>query len=271
MEYPADLPQRHRAFLEKALAALEVDPRLAGVAAGGSFVTGGMDEFSDLDLVIAVDPASYDEVIADRRQIAAGLGNLLAAFTGEHVGEPRLLICLYGPTPLHVDLKFVRLDETVERVEDPASLLDRSGHLAEALGGGDAEYPQPDLQWIEDRFWIWIHYGVAKAGRGELFEAHDFLAYLRMQVLGPLALLASGAQPTGVRKIEALAPQYVDRLRATLASHDAENCLDALSASADLYVSLRDQFAPDTLIRGRSAQLAAMEYLRAIREDLRSS
>ena len=38
---------------------------------------------------------------------AAGLGPLLACFTGEHVGEPRLLIALYGPPPVHVDLKFV--------------------------------------------------------------------------------------------------------------------------------------------------------------------
>jgi hypothetical protein len=31
---------------------------------------------------------------------------LLVGFTGEHVGEPRVLICLYGPPVLHVDLKF---------------------------------------------------------------------------------------------------------------------------------------------------------------------
>lgn len=266
-----NLPDRHRTFLEQALPALERDVRLAGVAAAGSFVTGGMDEFSDVDLVIAVDPAAYDEVMADRQQIAAGLGNLLAAFTGEHVGEPRVLICLYGPTPLHVDLKFVRLDEAGDRVEDPVVLLDRDGRLAEVLGGSDAEHPQPDLQWIEDRFWIWIHYGASKAGRGELFEAHDFLAYLRMQVLGPLALLASGAQPTGVRKIEASAPTYVEQLRATIGAYDADACLAALEVSADLYLGLREQLAPDNLIRGRSAQLAAMEYLAAMRENCRSA
>jgi len=250
---------------------LEGDTRLAGVAAGGSFVTGAMDEFSDLDFVIAVEPDSYDEVMADRRQIAAGLGNLLAAFTGEHVDEPRVLICLYGPTPLHVDLKFVRLDEAGDRVEDPVVLLDRDDQLARVLGSGEAEFPQLDMQWIEDRFWIWIHYGASKAGRGELFEAHDFLAYLRVQVLGPLALLASGAKPTGVRKIESSAPAYVDPLRATIGGYDAEECLAALQASADLYLGLREQLAPDNLIRGRSAQQAAMEYLSAMREDCPSS
>jgi len=267
MKSPPDLPTPHREFLERAVPVLERDARIAGVAAGGSFVTGGMDEFSDLDLVIAVDPDSYDEVMADRRQIAAGLGNLLAAFTGEHVGEPRVLICLYGPELLHVDLKFVRLDEAGDRVEDPIILVDRDGRLAEVFGGGGAEYPQPDLQWIEDRFWIWIHYGASKACRGELFEAHDFLAYLRMQVLGPLALLASGAQPMGVRKIETSAPDYVDPLRATIGSYDPEACLAALEASAELYIELRDQLAPADLILGRSAEQAAMEYLAAMRDD----
>ncbi len=261
------LLEPHREFLERALPRLEADARLAGVAAGGSLVSGGMDEFSDIDLVIAVEPISYQEVMADRRQIAASLGNLLAAFTGEHVGEPRVLICLYGPAPLHVDLKFVRLDEAADRVEEPAILLDRDGQFAAAMGTGDAEFPVPNLQWIEDRFWVWIHYGAGKVGRGELFEAHDFLAFLRTQVLGPLALQASGARPTGVRRLETAAPAYVDSLRATLGAHDAGACLAALAESARLYVELRDHLAPATLIRGRSAQQAAMDYLAAMRDD----
>ena len=45
--------------------------------------------------------------MGERRTIAESCGGLLAAFTGEHVGEPRLLICLYGPPLAHVNLKFV--------------------------------------------------------------------------------------------------------------------------------------------------------------------
>ena len=47
--------------------------------------------------------------MAQRKVLAGTLGHLLHAFTGEHVGEPRLLICLYGPELLHVDLKFMDL------------------------------------------------------------------------------------------------------------------------------------------------------------------
>jgi predicted nucleotidyltransferase len=263
----AHLPAPHRAFLERALPVLADDSRIVGVGLGGSFVAGGFDEFSDLDLVIAVAPDAYEDVMGDRRRIAASLGNVLGAFTGEHVGEPRLLICLYGPTPLHVDLKFVRLDAAADRVEDPAILSDRDDGYRKVLETTPAEYPALDLQWIEDRFWIWIHYGALKVGRGELFEAHDFLAFLRMQVLGPLVLAASDARPSGVRKIEMAAPQYVDRLRGTLGAHDRRACLEALAACADLYVALRDEQAAGDLIRGRSAEIAAREFLDALANE----
>lgn len=120
---------------------------------------------------------------------AARLGPLLAAFTGEHVGEPRLLICLYGPPRVHVDLKFVALDALAERIEDPVLLWDRSGDVRRRLDATPARYPQPDLQWIEDRFWIWVHCAATKLARRELFEALNMIACPRDRVLGPLALL----------------------------------------------------------------------------------
>ncbi|MCE2724605.1 MAG: nucleotidyltransferase domain-containing protein [bacterium] len=111
----------HSTFLARALRLLQADQRFVGVAAAGSFANGMMDEFSDLDLVIAVEPTDAEAVSVERHTIAAGLGPLVAAFTGEHVGEPRVLICLYdgdeGGSPLHVDLKFVSLPEIANRVD----------------------------------------------------------------------------------------------------------------------------------------------------------
>jgi hypothetical protein len=233
-----------------------MDQRLVGIAAGGSFVTNSMDEFSDLDLVIAVEREHYAEVMAERMQIAASLGKLLAAFTGEHVGEPRVLICLYEDPLLHVDLKFVSLEDVATRVEDPAVLWERDERLSSALAHGRAEYPARSSQWIEDRFWIWVHYAATRIARGELFEAIDFLSFLRGTVLGPLALARAGAQPSGVRKIETLAPGFAQELRRTVASHDAADCLRALRASVELYRSL----TPDRSDRERVAD-AAINYL----------
>jgi predicted nucleotidyltransferase len=118
-------------------------PALVGVAAGGSFATGRMDEFSDLDLVVVAHPSSWPGVLDQRRALAASLGPLLVSFTGEHVGEPRLLICLYGPPLTHVDLKFVAPADLRVRVEDPVLLWDRDGSVAAALAQGHAAIHSP--------------------------------------------------------------------------------------------------------------------------------
>src|SRR6185369_7549899 len=138
---PSSLPESHREFLQRSVARLADDQRLVGVAAGGSFITKSMDEFSDLDLIIAIEPAHQAEVMSERMNIASSLGKLLAAFTGEHVGEPRVLICLYEKPLLHVDLKFVSLDDVATRVEDPCVLWERDGRFSSALAQGKAEYP----------------------------------------------------------------------------------------------------------------------------------
>jgi hypothetical protein len=194
--------------------------------------------------------------MAERMQIAASLGKLLAAFTGEHVGEPRVIICLYEEPLLHVDLKLVSLEDVATRVEDPADHCERDERLSSALAQRRAEYPARSPQWIEDRFWIWVHYAATKIARGELFEAIDFLSFLRGTVLGPLALARAGAQPSGVRKIETLAPDFAIELRRTVASHDAADCLRALRACVELYHSL----TPDRS-DGKRVEDVAINYL----------
>jgi predicted nucleotidyltransferase len=236
---PASVPQRHAEFLRRAIEILENDLRVARVAVGGSHLAGTMDEFSDLDLIVGVRAEHFDDVMGERRAIAAMLGPLLSSFTGEHVGEPRLLICLYGPELLHVDLKFVSVAEGEPVGEDPV--------------------PPPNEQWIEDRFWTWVHYGATKIGRGELFEAVDFLAFLRFVVLGPLALHRAGARATGVRKIETVVPDFARELEKTIARYDAADCARALTECVRLYRSLRGD------VSRNGAEDAAMVYLDQIR------
>ena len=67
------VPGPHREFLEK-IELLQSDERIVGVAAGGSFIGNSLDEFSDLDLVVAVEPTDYSNVMHDRHSIAAMLG-----------------------------------------------------------------------------------------------------------------------------------------------------------------------------------------------------
>lgn len=258
------LPAPHAAFLAAAIPRLAADARLVGVAAGGSYLTDTVDEFSDLDLVIAVAPGSYETVLAERQAIAAGLGPLLVGFTGEHVGEPRLLICLYGPPLLHVDLKFVREDQLDARVEDPAVLWERDGRMHAALSTGTARFPEPDPQWIEDRFWVWVHYVGVKIGRGEILEAADALASIRGLTFGPMALASRGARPMGVRKREQVAPDLAARLGRTVAAYDRSACLVALRHAIDCYRELRRAAAVPGLQHCGGAEEAAVAFVDAL-------
>jgi predicted nucleotidyltransferase len=256
-----EMPPPHHAFLDRALPRLRADARLAGVAAGGSFASGQLDEHSDLDLVVVSLPEASNDVLREGPDIARRLGPLLAAFPGDHVGEARLLICLYGPPLLHVDLKFISTDDLLHRVEDPTILWDRHGAVRSAMSTAPAVYPQPPLQWIEDRFWVWVHYIAVKIARGELFEAIDGLGLLRARVLGPLVLFRAGVQPNGVRRVEQGAPADVRQLQATLASHARQSCRNALVATVDFYTDLREQLAPSTLVCRTEAERAARNFL----------
>jgi len=253
-----------KAFADEAVLVLSTDENVLGLAAGGSWITGETDEYSDLDLVLVSRERIAPDVSA-MRALAGRLGRVLASFTGEHVGEPRLLIALYDEPLLHVDIKFVTLDEFGERVENPVILFEREGLLSQRIRTTDYQFPQPDFTWLEDRFWVWVHYGATKIGRGEYLEALDFLAFLRGTVLGPLLHLKHGSLPRGVRKLEMILPTAdLARLHATVTLPERASLLDALTAAAALYDHLSGELYPAELPRNEAPRAAAMRYLAAL-------
>jgi predicted nucleotidyltransferase len=250
-----------RGFLDAAVEKLKKDDRMVGVAVAGSWITGLTDEYSDLDLVIASRDESYKSVLQDKFEIAKSLGHLLSGFTGEHVGEPeRLLICLYDRPLLHVDLKFIRPRDLHTRIEDPVVVWEVESCMSSIMSKTPPMHPMPDLQWIEDRFWVWVHYSVAKMGRGELFEALNGLTFFRNMVLGPLSLVRHRQLPRGSRRLESLAPQDLPALIKTTARYDLRECAGATRACVELYRELRNKMDNGSLIRRREAEAAAMKY-----------
>jgi hypothetical protein len=234
-------------FADRAAVIAAEDPFIIGLAAGGSWINKEMDDFSDLDLVLVTREAVTAPAMM--MDYAARFGLLLNAFTGEHVGEPALLICLYDDPLLHVDIKFLTIEEFYPRIEDPQILFDRENLLRTVLENSKAGFPYPDYQWIEDRFWTWIHYGSLKIGRGEYFEAMDFLAYLRMVVLGPLLHILEGNLPRGVRKVEVmLSEKSLEQLKGTIASDDRNSLVPAYTHAITAYKMLRAELYPPYII-----------------------
>ena len=228
-------------FANRAKKILEPDDNIIGLAVAGSWLTNEIDEFSDLDLILV----TQQKVSGDKNLMidyAKKLGDFLSGFTGEHVGEPRVLICLYNNPLLHVDLKFVTLDEFQTRVETPQLLLDKNGQLENAISNSQAKFPYPDYQWIEDRFWTWVHYALLKIGRGEYLEAFDFLGFLRMVVIGPLLHIKNDNLPRGVRKVETeLEDEDLNKLKQTIPTYDRQSLIDSLRNAISLYRQLRTE------------------------------
>lgn len=252
-------------FTQQASNIVRDDPGMVGLAVGGSWITKEMDAYSDLDLVLVT-----GEKIAPKREkmleIASRFGKLLSGFTGEHVGEPRLLICLFDEPLLHVDIKFLTEEEFATRVETPVILVDKDSRLQSILSSSASTFPAPDYQWIEDRFWTWVHYSLLKIGRGEYMEAFDFFSFLRMTVLGPLTHIRNGNLPRGVRRVETqLGEDDLLALKSTLPSYDRKSLIDALDNSIALYRSLRNElYGEEVMLQGKT-ESRVMDYLEEVR------
>jgi predicted nucleotidyltransferase len=261
----AVLPALARPILDRLITWARGDARILAILAGGSAASGTMDEFSDLDLVVVCRDGSDGGVLEAMPERAGRIGPLLVSFTGEHVGEPRLLIALYGPPLLHVDLKVIALADLAQRVEDPLVVWERDGAASRTIAASAAARPAPDAQWIEDRFWVWLHYAAAKLGRGELLECLDALALMRSAALGPLIARRFRQHPQGVRRIERYAPELRGPLAATAGDPSPAGCAGALRACADLYRDLRADLGTPMLVQRRDAEREALAFLDEVR------
>jgi len=257
-----------RAFINRALPVLKKDERIVGVALGSAYSDDITEEPTGLEFIIAVDPTKYADVLKEIPDIAASLGKLLAFFPAEHIQKPEQLICMYEHESIHhVDLDFQPLDRISVRVFTPEILYEKDGQLTHEYSKTPVVIPSPDLQWYEDRFWIWVHYITNNIRRDRLFDAIEGLSFLRQWVLGPLMLLKNGKAPIGVRNIETSAPTELPRLVATLAEHNAKSCLRALKAAADLYIYLRG-YNISRLLSREEAQRRALQYLNATSDTI---
>jgi hypothetical protein len=177
------------------------------------------------------------------------------------------LICLFDNPLLHVDIKFLTLLEFNNRIENPVVLFERNNQLTDIINSTKAEWPQLDYQWVEDRFWTWVHYVCLKIGRGELLEAFDFLSFLRMTVLSPLMQLKNKKLPRGLRKVETeLNLSDLENLKITIAQYNRGSIIKALDNTVSIYKSLRRKLYTDKVQLQSLAEKRSCEYLKTIKQ-----
>jgi hypothetical protein len=252
-------------FANTVIDTVKNDSNVIGLAVAGSWITNELDEYSDLDLILI----TKKKIAGDKEKMldyAKSFGDFISGFTGEHVGEPRVLICLYDNPLLHVDIKFLTLPEFYDRIENPVVLFEREDQLTAVIKSTKAEWPSVDYQWIEDRIWTWVHYIASKAARGEYFECLDGLGFIRAKVLAPLLQVKSKTAVRGLRKVEKkLNLPDLEDLKITVALYNRASILKALDNTISVYRMLRRKLFTDTIELQAKAEKRSMEYLKKIK------
>ncbi|MCB9207844.1 MAG: aminoglycoside 6-adenylyltransferase [Ignavibacteriales bacterium] len=258
----------HKEFVETVIEKIKQDENALGLAIGGSWITNDIDEFSDIDFVLV----TKNKIAPDKEKMikfVEQFGNLLNAFTGEHVGEKRLLVCLFDNPLLHVDVKFITTDEFHERVENPIVVWERENILTEIINNSEPKFPYPDFQWIEDRFWIWVHYVSTKLGRGELFEMLDGLNFLNTNVIAPLLQIKNGNLPKGFRRFEKLiCANDLLRMKNALPSYDRNSLIKSFEEIISFYKDLRNELFTNHIKFQTRTEKRSLEYFEQIKKRI---
>jgi len=254
-------------FANNVVEIIKKDSNVIGLAAGGSYISDELDEYSDLDLILI----TKNKIGGNKEKMTAyvkSFGDFISGFTGEHVGEPRVLICLFDNPLLHVDIKFLTLPEFADRVENPVVLFERENQLTEIIKTTKAQWPLLDYQWIEDRFWTWVHYVAGKAARGEYFECIDGIDFIRAKVLAPLLQIKNKKKPRAMRKVETeLTLPDLENLKITIAQYNKESIIKALDNAVSIYKSLRRKLYAENVQLQTRAEKKSLEYLKEIKKS----
>lgn len=251
----------HRAILQRAIAFAETDPRILGLALHYQ-----QNNWNAEEMVLVTSAESFHRTAPHLKEIAASFGSLVLAY--EPVGHTasRELICLFDDPVDRIDLIVMPLENLP--LTYSTILCQKGKALTDLLAGQRTVPPHVDLQWMEDRFWVWLHSAANSLREGALFETLEQIGNLRSQILAPL-VLCKNKQPTDqLAALEEKGGEDLGSLRATVPLYDARSCEISLREAAKLYVGLRETLAPDSLKRHQRAELAVMRHLHAVKENL---
>jgi len=262
----------HKEFVEKTTATLISDKRLLGLAIGGSWMSGELDEFSDLDFYVLLSESALHLSLEDKRSIIAPLGKLLGCYHNGH--DARVIVSLYETAlqPLHVDWKWISLQEFEIRVENPNILFEREGLLSQTIALYPSRgYQNPEIEKEEIRFWTWMHYVLGKIGRGEIIEAFDYLCEVRSILIGPLLLYKNKMVARRMRHAEQLPAADLAMLQKTIpTSCTAICCFEATIHTIVLFKELRQVLFLDYSKHNIDAEGACLRYAEHIKTIIES-
>jgi hypothetical protein len=228
----------YKRLVESLLQVTEGDPRIVALLVYGSHAGGIADRFSDLDVGLVADDRAYDDVLADASGLIASLGTPLFLSDFGRRGRLHAILANGGDIELIIDR-----DSELELEEPYRVLFDRGGVVERALrrpAAPASSIDRDDLRRRIDGFWHDVGHLVTALGRGQTWWAYGQLDELRRMCLD-LARLEAGVSPEDEaywKVDEALPPERLDALRATVAEPQIGAMLTATSAVLERYREL---------------------------------
>jgi len=164
-----ELAEQRDALLERLMARLRDDERVAAVWLSGSFGRTTADDWSDLDLHVAVRDESFAAWLEEREALLAGVGELLmvlpgpASERGEYQG-----VMFAGPVLLDLAVHPVSM-----AIRDTETLLlfERFTIPLREIGDLPDDARRSQLRNQVDFFWAMTPIAVKHAGRGNMHRA----------------------------------------------------------------------------------------------------
>lgn len=235
----------HQAILERALACYVPDKRVAGVMLYGSLALGQGDAFSDIDLNIVVPPEHHAALLAEAPDTLRTFGSALYIFRAIHHSPNQVVAHYTDHVKLDLDFMLPGTMGVYPERRHHHLYKDTTGELASLLAQAAAlpvRYSVQPLEVIEldQRFWPWCYQVAVKAQRGELWEAHGGLAFVREWTFSRLAAWLEGVRPIGYRRIEQrVSPQWLAGWEQTAGAPELDDLLRSLAALIGIYRRMR--------------------------------
>lgn len=253
-------PTERQQTLEKIIAALREDTRIAGAIIVGSAAVGFEDEYSDIDLGAVVHrPEDSAPCFLD------WLHRMQAMFSIIHRFEvhPAPNIFLHGfllEGFLEVDISFQPLDQLIARRTRWKVAFDRTGTIKGIMRSSWQNRTEPDgsgayTHQLGD-IWYFIMHALVSLRRGLPWRALGCLHEIRQAILS-LAELNYKKEVRFSRQLDAMPPEFLRQYEQTLVARaEPAEIQAALHAAADCFF---DQAQHLSLIHGHADTVANLK------------
>lgn len=269
---PLCSPEQRQECLDRLLAALEADDRIAGVVIVGSGAVGFADCYSDIDLsvVVAVEEDT-EPAFREWKQRVEALFDVL--WYAEAIYGPNNFLHLFLLDGfLELDMGILSLSNLAARREHWRVAFDRSGEIEQAMRTSWEQRPRRDVPTTYQRrlnsIWHFIMRAAVAVRRGQPWAALHELEQIRNRTV-ELAGLDTGLENRDFRDMHHMPEAFLSKLEQTLVcSTEPQAILEALKAATRCFFGQAKRLDEAFDLRGAARLEAKMtEYLSAIEAE----